>query len=285
MPSFKLYQEFGALNSPSIFDALRRGILSTGNNVVDRDEDVSVIWSVLWNGRMIGNRDVYLNAIRERKPILIIEVGNLIRGQTWRLSLNNVNRLGYFGNGQDLDQSRPNKLNLKLIEDNKHRNSEILIAGQHEVSLQWEGQPSTNQWLSNTVNELRKYTTRPIKFRPHPRARYNRNIQIPGVTVEIPRKILNSYDDFDIKYNYHCVINHNSGPAVHAAINGTPVISDSSSLAYPVSGKIQDIEEISLPDRTSWFVELCHTEWTVDEIIKGIPILRLLPEIERQLVG
>ena len=285
MISFKLYREFGALNSPPVFDAIQKGILASGNQIVNSDEDVSIIWSVLWNGRMIGNKSIYQQSIREKRPILIVEVGNLIRGKTWRLSLNHVNRLGYFGNDDHLDESRPLKLNLSLFEKNSSRKPEILITGQHETSLQWEGQPPMMKWVDNTVKELRKYTDRPIKFRPHPRAKYSYGNQIPGIIVEIPRKIPNTYDNFDMSYNYHCIINHNSGPGVHAAIHGTPVICDRTSLAFPVSGNFQEIESIQLPDRTNWFIKLCHTEWTVEEIAKGMPITRLIPEIERQLKG
>jgi hypothetical protein len=52
-------------------------------------------------------------------------------------------------------------------------------------------------------------------------------------------------------------------------------------LAYPVSGKIEEIETVNLPDRNHWFVKLCHTEWTEEEIAQGIPIARLIDEIQR----
>ena len=85
----------------------------------------------------------------------------------------------------------------------------------------------------------------------------------------------NTYDSFDFDYNYHCVINYNSGPTVQAAINGVPVICDQSGLAYPVSDRLENIENIQLPNREEWFLKLCHTEWTVDEISQGIPLSRI----------
>jgi len=152
-----------------------------------------------------------------------------------------------------------------------------LIAGQHEYSVQGPGQQSIKQWAETTIQELKKYTDRPIKFRPHPRARYGTNYKVTGCEVENPRLIPNTYDSYNFNYNYHCVINFNSGPAVQAAINGCPVICDASSLACSVSDKIENIENIKLPDREDWFLKLCHTEWTVDEIRQGIPLLRLMP--------
>ena len=114
--------------------------------------------------------------------------------------------------------------------------------------------------------------------RPHPRSPVSLNIQ--GVIVEQPKKILNSYDSFDIDYKYHCVINHNSGPAVQAAISGIPVICDHTSLAFDVSDVIENINRPILPDRTQWFVKLCHTEWTVQEISTGVPIQRLVTALK-----
>jgi hypothetical protein len=79
------------------------------------------------------------------------------------------------------------------------------------------------------------------------------------------------------------VINHNSGPAVQAAINGVPVVCDPSSLAGELSEKLENIESPVLPNRDEWFLKLCHTEWSVDEIARGIPLQRLLPEIVKQI--
>jgi hypothetical protein len=62
---------------------------------------------------------------------------------------------------------------------------------------------------------------------------------------------------------------------VQAAINGIPIICDSSSLAFPVSEIWQNLENPQLPNRDEWFLQLCHTEWTVEEITQGIPLARL----------
>lgn len=275
---FKLYRQNGALNSVPVFDAFARGIQNTGHTITESDDGIPVIWSVLWAGRMQRNQLIYDQCRQKNKPIVIIEVGNLKRGVTWRISLDHINNLGEFANNTDIDLSRPNKLGLVLSPELQQRKSEILIACQHERSLQWQGQPSMSKWAENIVRNLRKYTDRQIIVRPHPRSPF----VLTGVDakIEIPKPIPHTYDDFNIDYGYHCVINHNSGPAVQAAIRGIPVICDASSLAYPVSSLIENIEHISLPERSEWFLKLCHTEWTVDEISQGIPISRLEKSIK-----
>lgn len=274
---FKLYRENGALNSHPIFNAFSEGLKNLGHQEVNSNEDISVIWSVLWKGRMKNNRLVYEKSIKSKKPVIIIEVGNLRRNETWRISFNHINRMGIFGNLNNLDASRPRKLNVELFPEKKTRKSHILICTQLPESLQWQGLPAMNQWLDHTIKQIRKYSNRKIVIRSHPRS--NLIFSHPDASVQKPKKLNNTYDDFDIDFDCHCLINHNSGPAIQAAIHGTPIICDSSSLAYPLSGKIEDIEKIILPDRDQWFLELCHTEWTVDEIKLGIPISRLLESI------
>ena len=278
---FRLYREHGALNSRPVFDAFGQGVLSLGHEIVTDHEDVSVIWSVLWAGKMTPNQKIYQQCIQNNKPILIIEVGNLNRGHSWRLSLNHINGRGFFANTDNLDLDRPRILEVNLKPVVHQRQPHILIAAQHERSLQWQGMPSMRQWCESMIKQIQSKTSRKIVVRPHPRSPFS--LQIPNVAVEHPQKITNTYDDFDISYNYHCVVNHNSGPAVQAAINGVPVICDSSSLAGELSTNWENLDNPSLPNREEWFLKLCHTEWTVPEIEQGIPLQRLLPEIQRQL--
>lgn len=271
---FRLFKEFGALNSPEIFHAIEQGLIRNGHTIVKDNEDISVIWSVLWKGRMLSNRNIYLRNRSESRPTMIIEVGNLCRGKSWRLSFGNINGEGEFKNITDLDFDRPRKLGVSLNPEMFNRKPEILVACQHQESLQWEGMPQTVDWAQYIINEIKKRTNRPIVIRPHPRNPFRKTIS--GATIQSPKMIRGTYDDFDIDYNYHVVINHNSGPAVQAAIAGVPVICDKSSLAFPVSSTLDDIENPQLSDREEWFLKLCHTEWTVEEIRQGIPFERLL---------
>jgi hypothetical protein len=270
---FKLYRNYGALNSVPVFDAFAAGVSALGHEIVEDQEDVAVIWSVLWWGRMQSNQEIYQQCVKLGKPVVIIEVGNLKRGMTWRISCQHINNFGIFGNHVNLDQDRPKKLGVSLKPELTNRRSEILIATQHSRSLQWEGQPSMEQWIRDTIVKIKLHTSRKIVVRPHPRSQIRE--KFADAVIELPRKVANSYDDFDINYNYHCVINYNSGPAVQSAITGTPVICDSSSLAFPVSEKWENLENPQLPDREEWFLKLTHTEWTVEEIRQGIPLGRL----------
>lgn len=269
----KLYREHGALNSKDVFDAFEEGAKLLGHEIVDSGEDVSVIWSVLWSGRMQGNKGIYEECRKSKKPIIIIEVGSLARNTSWKIGLGHINSLGLFGNDSDLDVERPKKLGIELQPLKEHRRREILIACQHDRSLQWESNPPMNAWVQETVSKIKQYTDRHIVVRPHPRSASV--APSPNYTLVQPKRLVGTYDDFDFDYNYHCIVNFCSGPGILAAIGGVPIICDRTSLAAEMSGTFEKIEEITLPDREEWFLKLCHTEWLVDEIRQGIPLKRL----------
>lgn len=277
---FKLYRQHGALNSPALFDAFDQGLKKIGHVVSDDTDSIPVIWSVLWYGRMKPNQQIYNNHRINGIPVVIIEVGNFHRGKTWRISVNNVNRLGYFGEGA-VDRDRPKKIQVDMKSPNHRRRSEVLIACQHRHSLQWPENMSIESWVSSTVDEIAACSDRKIVVRPHPRCPIN--LAHKRVTVNHPRKLAASYDDYDFDHRYHAVINYNTGPAIQAALNGTPVVCDQSALAYPISDVLSNIENPQLKDRESWMIDLCHKEWTVDEISAGVPQSRLSPFLETEI--
>lgn len=269
-----------ALQSEIVWRAFLDGCQTIGIEPVEgvKTADMAVIWSVLWNGRMRMNQQTYEHYRNLGKPVFIIEVGTLDRGRTWKISANHITDQGIYGNLQNLDLDRSKKLEIYLQNTKKSRGDTILITGQHERSLQWQNQPTTTSWLRQKIAEIRSFTDRPIIFRPHPRHPVSIT-NLPGVSLQRPQKIQHSYDKFDINFDHYCVVSHNSGPGIQAAIQGTPIICDQSSLAYPVSQSISKINEIFLPDRTNWFNRILHTEWTVEEIRSGEPQRRILDQL------
>jgi hypothetical protein len=266
-----------ALNSKPVISAFLQGCRTLGIDTVENsmDSDAALIWSVLFQGRMLPNQRVYEHYRKQGKNVFVIDVGTLKRGVLWKISLNNINRLAWWGNEKNLNLGRPATLGLSLQETRQIRAETILVAGQHERSLQWMGMPPLNKWYEETISEIRKYSQRPIIVRPHPRHVPQLNLS-KDIQIIQPKKIPNTYDDYDVNYNHHCVVNYCSGPSIQSAIEGTPIVCSEASLAYPVSIPMSEIDNPVMPDRTDWFVKLCHTEWLVDEIAQGIPIRRLL---------
>ena len=96
----------------AVLDYLQaRGIQTQENSM---ESDAAVIWSVLWAGRMAPNQAVYQHYRSQGKPVVIIEIGALYRGNTWKIAVNNINADGHYGHLDNLDWDRPKKLRISL---------------------------------------------------------------------------------------------------------------------------------------------------------------------------
>jgi hypothetical protein len=96
------------------------------------------------------------------------------------------------------------------------------------------------------------------------------------IVFEEPHPLTNTYDSFDMHFDCHAVVNYNSGPGIQAAISGTRPVVDRSSLAYPVSVSYAELEQpYECLQREQWLVEICHTEYTLQEIQQGSWIKRI----------
>jgi hypothetical protein len=261
----------------AVLDCLQaRGIQTQENSWTS---DAAVIWSVLWAGRMAANQAVYEHYRAQGRPVIIVEVGTLHRGRTWKVAVNNITYDGYYGNRDNLDWDRPAKLQIGLATQLSTRPN-IVVTLQHDRSLQVAGIDIT-AWLHSTLKILKNSTDRPITVRPHPRCRMELNNLPQGVTVEVPNRLPNTYDSFDMLYDCHAVVNINSGPGTQAAIVGIRPIVAPSSLAYPVGMSFADIEKSYNRDRELWLAQICHTEYTLDELHRGTWISRLAPALEK----
>ena len=259
----------------AMLDSLRQAGVSTQEN--SWDADAVIIWSVLWSGRMAANQAVWSHYRSLGRPVIIIDIGALYRGQTWKIALNSITADGYYGHTENLDWDRPRRLGISLA-INVSRNPRIVIAAQHARSLQVSGLVSMEGWIIDQVERLRTVTDRPIVVRPHPRSALDRAglVHLPkDVIIEQPVKIVDTYDSYNLAFDCHAIVNHNSGPGIQAALAGTRPVVDVSSLAYPVGIKIEDIEKSYTIDRDQWLVEICHTEYTVQEIQQGLWLRRL----------
>jgi hypothetical protein len=269
-----------ALNSHEPMQAFLSSCRNNGIELAENslDADAAVIWSVTWAGRLQGNESVYQTYRQTGRPVIVLEVGALHRGYTWKIAVNNITANGFYGHRDNLDWDRPAKLKLPKASTAPPCPS-ILIAAQHSRSLQVEQLASVDQWIQNTVREIKTHTDRPIVLRPHPRSRVDAELLPADVVVQTPLKIPGTHDNFDIDYQHHAVINYNSGAGVQAALAGAVVIVDPTSLAYPVSNSITTIEQPVDIDQTLWRVEIAHTEYLTDEIERGLWIPRLAPQL------
>lgn len=273
---FSLFTQNGPLNSPPVWEAVRKGLIKLGHSVDENniDTDIPVIWSLLWHGRMIKNRSIWHQFRNLNKNVLVIEVGGIKRNTTWKVGLNGINRMAQFSN--NINDDRANQLGINL-RPWRTQGEHILICLQHTKSEQWKELPPLEQYVQNTVAEIRRHSERKIIIRSHPRCLIQQTPKLKNVEYEIPKQIENSYDDFDLNFaNAWAVVSWSSNPGIHAVLNGIPAFVGYQSLAYDVANKdFSTIENPIMPDRQQWLNNYVHTEWTVEEIAQGLPFSQL----------
>lgn len=279
---FGIFLQNGALGSDKIFHNFMSGLEKWKIPYVINSTkcDVAVIWSVLWQGRMKNNHEIWKNFRNKQKNVVVLETGQLFRGKTFKIS---VNGTGYdnFSQNFSKESDRIKKLELKLVPW-KENGDKIFVCSQNAASLQWNGLPTMEDWINQTVSTVRLHSDRPIVIRPHPRNPVNtRQLRLDNtVTVQLPQKVANTVDGVNFEdaiCNAKAVINHNSAPAVNAVLSGIPTFCDWSSPARPVSHRnYKNIENPTYFDRDTWLTWLSHTEWLSEELSSGEAIKHLL---------
>jgi hypothetical protein len=173
-----------------------------------------------------------------------------------------------------MDDLRSRKLGLELKpwqQDGEY----ILICGQHDKSLQWQGMPPMSKWVMDTIEQLQMHYNYPIIFRPHPRCRLSDiERQYKNVYRQEPKQISGTYDDFDMNFaNVKYTVSWSSNPGIHSIINGVPAFVSPYSLAFDVAcPHLLMVDNPHLPDRQQWLNDYAYTEWTIAEISQGIPL-------------
>ena len=117
------------------------------------------------------------------------------------------------------------------------------------------------KWARETVNEIRTHTDRPIKIWLDPEWSLDRHFEKnfkPLENVEICTNDL-IFDDCWASVSYR------SYKAADSLIHGVPNISLGTGNFF-FDGKLENIENIELPDRDQWFHNIAYTQWNIEEI-------------------
>jgi hypothetical protein len=134
-------------------------------------------------------------------------------------------------------------------------------------------------WSLKTIIEIRKYSDRPIRIRPHPGDKKARKYcerimklcQGRGLKhIAISAEGTSLMDDF---VDCWAVVNHNSSPGVAAVMEGIPVIltDPERSQARDVATQgINKIETPFMPDREAWAQRISQFHWSHEELQLGV---------------
>jgi hypothetical protein len=117
------------------------------------------------------------------------------------------------------------------------------------------------------VNEIKKYTDRPIKVREKPRKHGTSGPSVADISLEQ-----------DLQNAWACVTSC-SISAVEAALEGVPIFSDPKSFAWTLSSaSLSEIEDPFYTDPSPWLYSLAYQQFTPLEFTNGTAI-SILKEI------
>jgi len=182
---------------------------------------------------------------------------------------------GYFGNSKSKSKGwhRITKNNLQnlgpIIERPTDRllgwkykkfrdGKKILICPPSEKVMKLFTQLTPEEWTEKTVNELKKYTDRPIEIRLKPTR-----------TERISNSSLEAVLDNDI----HCLVTYNSIAALEALMVGRPAITLGPNCASILCNtSLSDIENLNKPtkdDMTALMAHLSYCQFSRAEMMNG----------------
>jgi hypothetical protein len=145
----------------------------------------------------------------------------------------------------------------------------VLICTQRQGGWSMKGL-GVMSWLNQTVEEIRKYSDRPIRVRAHPGDKQSKTY----LALD-PRWTTSTNPELkDDLYNAWAVITYNSSPGVAGAIEGIPVfITDpvpQNSQACAVANT--DLSQLDVPktfERQAWVERLAMSHWNFTELSNG----------------
>ena len=171
----------------------------------------------------------------------------------WRICKNKIHVPYIKGCKSD----RFEKFGMKIKAPN-FKGKYILVCPSSPSINEYLGQPN---WTQETVEQIKRYSDRPIKVREKPRGRGTSGPS--EATVPLSE---------DLKDAWVCVTSC-SISAVEAQCMGVPTICDEKSFALPVSANhLNDIENPFFVGAEEWLYSLAYQQFTPEEFTNGTAI-------------
>jgi hypothetical protein len=177
-----------------------------------------------------------------------------------KVSVNARHPVAYYRKRQH-DASRFARHNV-AIEDWRSGGGHILIAGMGDKGARAEGQEPA-RWERNAIAEIRRYTDRPIVYRPKPS--WHTAKPIEGTRFS-PRE-----EDVGVLLRTaHAVVTHHSNVAIEGILAGVPAFCWGGVAKDMALQDLSRIEKPVRPDgRAEWAADIAWCQWSIAEMAAG----------------
>lgn len=184
---------------------------------------------------------------------------------------------GIFPNTGEYCNNNPNPVRWEKIKRDLHidlkpwrkNGNHILICLQRNGGWSMKG-ISVVDFFHRTVNDIRKYSNRPIIVRTHPGDKksiyYSKELKGKNITLSQNKSLID-----DLRNAWATVV-YNSSPSVASIIEGVPafLIDPEYSQAAPVSNlTLSNIENPQFSDRLPWVQSLAQCHWNDADLTSG----------------
>lgn len=278
------------LEKPQILDYFCQGVVASGDSAIAHREmsvldcDVALIQGFVHDdGKQLPHLKLRKSAIdrqkKNNKRSLVVDSNLFLYVDKknplhyLRYSFDGVFPTTGFYFDQDIDPSRWTKISRDLnlnLKPWRASGNHILFCLQRNGGWSMGGISSID-WMNKTINDIRKYSNRPIVVRAHPGDKKIKSIlRINHKNVSLSTKE-NLVDD--LRGAWATVV-YNSSPSVASIIEGVPAFLTDSvpqhSQSFDVANTdISNIENPTLPDRQAWVEKLSMCHWKFDELKSG----------------
>ena len=278
------------LEKPQILDYFCQGVIATGDSAIAHREmsvldcDVALIQGFVHDdGKQLPHLKLRKSVIDQQKKnnkrslvvdsnlFLYVDKKNPLH--YLRYSFDGVFPTTGFYFDQDIDPARWNKISKDLnlnLKPWRNSGNHILLCLQRNGGWSMGGISSID-WMNKTINDIRKYSNRPIVVRAHPGDKKIKSIlKINHKNVSLSTKE-NLVDDFRGAW---ATVVYNSSPSVASIIEGVPAFLTDSvpqhSQSFDVANtNISNIENPAILDRQSWIEKLSMCHWNFNELRSG----------------
>lgn len=142
----------------------------------------------------------------------------------------------------------------------------VLLAGMGDKAARVEGL-RTEEWERDAIRWLKRYTSRPIVYRPKPSWKTARPIRDLGVEYSNPKE-----DVAHALRNAWAVVTHHSNVAVDGLVAGVPALCWEGVAVGLASQEFAAIESPPMPEgREQWIYDVAWCQWSVAEMASGSP--------------
>lgn len=182
----------------------------------------------------------------------------------WRVSVDAFQPLAYFRCGRPSD--RWVALKVPIVASQRH-GTNILFAGSSQKYCDWHGLGPATAYAERVLGDIRKYTDRPIVYRPKPS--WADAVPVAGY----------EYSPGDDKFitqleDAHCLVTYGSNACFEAVLHGVPSIVLGDGVTRNVSSTtVAEVAAPRMPTAVETYAlacDLAYCQYTLDEMAVGL---------------